>query len=86
MSWDEIAFKEKLENTHVFPGKYIFKFIVKPVFEKKVIALVADAEIKVKPSSANKYRSITLTKNMASSEEVIDVYKRAYSIEGIIAL
>ena len=86
MSWDEKAFKEKLENNHDFPGEYIFKFIVKPEHENEVKALVSDAEIKLKPSSGNKYVSVTLTSEMESSEAVIDVYKKAHTIEGIIAL
>lgn len=86
MSWDEKAFKEKLESNHEFPGDYTFKFIVKPVHEDEVKSLLVGADIKLKPSSGNKYVSITMSKKMASSEEVIEVYKKAYSIEGIIAL
>lgn len=86
MSWDEQAFKEKLENNHDFPGEYIFKFIVKPEHEEEVRSLLSDAAVKLKPSSGNKYVSITLSKKMDSSESVIDVYKKAHTIEGIIAL
>lgn len=86
MSWDEKAFKEKLENNHDFPGDYIFKFIVKPEHRQEVESLVSDAVIKLKPSSGNKYVSITINKKMNSSQEVIDVYNQAYKIEGIIAL
>ena len=54
MSWDEQAFKEKLENNHTFPGAYIFKFIVKPEHAEEVIALLENAEVKRKPSSGQK--------------------------------
>lgn len=86
MSWDEKAFVEKLEGTHEFPDNYTFKFIVKPEHQKKVESLVPDAEIKLKPSSGNKYVSVTLSKKMNTSQEVVDVYKQANKIEGIIAL
>lgn len=86
MSWDEKSFLEKLEGTHQFPEKYTFKFIVKPEHQKTVEALVSNAEIKLKPSSGNKYVSITISAHMNSSQEVIDVYKKAHTIEGIIAL
>lgn len=86
MSWDEASFLEKLEGTHQFPDNYTFKFIVKPEYQKKVENLVADADIKLKPSSGNKYVSITITASMNSSKEVVDVYKSAHTIEGIIAL
>lgn len=86
MSWDEASFLEKLEGTHQFPDSYAFKFIVKPEHQKAVESLVKNAEIKLKPSSGNKYVSITITAMMKSSKEVVDVYKKAHTIEGIIAL
>ena len=86
MSWDESAFKEKLENNHEFPGGYTFKFIVKPEQEQEVKSLLVGADVKLKPSSGNKYVSVTLNKEMQSSQEVIEVYKKAHTIEGIIAL
>lgn len=86
MSWDEEAFLEKLEGTHEFPDNYTFKFIVKPEHQTKVESLVPGAEIKLKPSSGNKYVSVTLSRRMNTSQEVIEVYKEANKIEGIIAL
>jgi len=86
MSWDEASFLEKLEGNHEFPDNYTFKFIVKPEHQKEVESLLPGAEIKLKPSSGNKYVSITLTRKMISSAEVVEVYKSANKIEGIIAL
>ena len=86
MSWDEKAFTEKLEGTHNFPEEYTFKFIVKPEHQQQVESLLPEARVKLKPSSGNKYVSITLQQMMNSSQEVINVYKQAYNIEGIIAL
>ena len=86
MSWDEEAFAEKLEGTHQFPENYIFKFIVKPENQAEVEALLPGAEVRLKPSSGNKYVSVTLSKEMSSSQEVVEVYKKAYKIDGIIAL
>lgn len=86
MSWDTDAFIEKLENNHQFPGNYTFKFIVKPKDQKIVEQLVHGAEVSIKPSSGNKYVSVTLNAKMDSSHEVVEVYKKAKKIEGIIAL
>ncbi|WP_425389570.1 DUF493 family protein [Ekhidna sp.] len=86
MGWDEKAFLDKLEGAHQFPDNYTFKFIVKPEHQAKVEALLPQAEVKLKPSSGNKYVSITMSQKMNSSQEVVEVYKRAHSIEGIIAL
>ncbi len=86
MSWDEKSFIEKLESNHDFPGEYIFKFIVKPVYQKEVESLIDKAEIQLKASSGNKYISITMKAKMENSGEVIKVYKSAKNIEGIITL
>lgn len=86
MSWDIDAFVEKLENNHEFPGHYTFKFIVKPEHQSRVEALVQEAEIKLKPSSGNKYVSVTIKAHMETSMAVVDVYKEAKKIEGIISL
>jgi putative lipoic acid-binding regulatory protein len=86
MNSEELEFKEKLEEAHNFPGSYSFKFIVKKEHQNIVEKLVIGAEIRVKPSSGNKYVSITIHAQMNSSEEVINVYKAAKRIDGIIAL
>lgn len=86
MSWNINAFIEKLENNHDFPGQYTFKFIVKPEQRGKVEQLVPNAKVAVKPSSGNKYVSVTLNAMMVSSKDVVEVYKEAQKIEGIIAL
>lgn len=86
MNAEEQAFKEKLEAAHSFPGNYNFKFIVKADQQGLVEKLVDKAEIKIKPSSGNKYVSVTLVVNVDTSDEVIEVYKQAKKIEGLIAL
>lgn len=86
MSWDIDAFVEKLENTHTFPGPYTFKFIVTLENQAKVEQLVKDAEVTLKPSSGNKYVSVTIKANMKSSKEVVEIYTKAKNIEGIISL
>ncbi|MEP5613771.1 MAG: DUF493 family protein [Cyclobacteriaceae bacterium] len=86
MTEEEIAFKEKLEGAHNFPGSYSFKFIVKTGQQRMVEQLVEKAEVKIKPSSGNKYVSVTLIAQMASSQEIIEVYRKAKKIEGVISL
>lgn len=86
MNAEEIAFKEKLEEAHSFPGSYSFKFIVKTEQQAVIEKLIDGAEIKLKPSSGNKYVSVTLTAQMESSQEIIEVYRKAKKIEGVISL
>ncbi len=86
MAWNELAFKEKLENEHSFPGQYIFKFIVPIDKENEVLAILPDGEISKKTSSNNNYVSITLKALVQGSGDVIRVYKSVTPIPGLIAL
>ncbi|MEM8893654.1 MAG: DUF493 family protein [Bacteroidota bacterium] len=86
MSWNRVSFKEKLESQHSFPGKYMFKFIVPIAAEQEVLALFENAEVSSKESKTKKYISITATVEVPTSSEVLNIYDRAYKIEGIIAL
>jgi uncharacterized protein len=81
-----VEFQEKLEATHNFPSIYMFKFIVLEEKRKLVEALFLGHEVISKPSSKGKYISITAKPMMGSSDAIIDVYKKAHEIEGIIAL
>lgn len=79
-------FKSKLEAAHDFPSLYMFKFIVLDEKKEEVKALFPLNEVNFKPSSKGKYTSVTATVMAHSSDFVIDIYKKAHKIEGIIAL
>ena len=81
-----IEFQEKLDATHTFPTIYMFKFIVLEDKRKMVETLFSGHEVMSKPSSKGKYVSITAKPMMGSSESIIEIYKKAHKIEGIIAL
>ncbi len=83
------SFKKKIMETTPFPGVYMYKFIVKS--ENRDIALVeslfdAEADIHTKESLNGKYTSITAKQVVISADEVIEVYKKAANIKGIIFL
>lgn len=82
-------FKQKLNETTSFPSVYMFKFIVES--ENRKIALVenlfdAEADMHTKESGNGRYTSITAKQVVMSVDEVIDVYKKAAEIKGIIFL
>lgn len=79
-------FKEKLEGAHKFPTLYMFKFIVPDAKKEEVKALFPRNEVNFKPSSKGTYVSVTAKVMMSSSDAIIDVYNKAYQIEGILAL
>lgn len=83
-------FKEQLDKEHIFPGNYMFKFII-PTESKKVAQLhkIFDhggASFSMKESKNGKYTSITITMYVTDSISVIEYYKEASSIEGIVML
>ncbi len=72
-----------------WPGIFLFKFIVKN--DPKSIALVSalfddGTDLRMQPSRTNKYVSISAKELMLSADAVIDKYKEANKIEGLIAL
>ncbi len=79
-------FKEKLDNQHVWPSLYMFKFIVTKGNEQEVLSLFPKNELSCKSSKKGNYTSITAKVMMGSSDDVIRIYKEAYKIEGVIAL
>ncbi|MDN5204464.1 DUF493 family protein [Fulvivirgaceae bacterium BMA10] len=80
------SFREKLDNEHDWPDVYMFKFIVPRSQEQSIRDLFPSDKVEVKESSSGKYVSVTATKLMRSSQEVIDIYVAAHKVEGVIAL
>lgn len=81
--------KIKLEETMTFPGVYMFKLIVPS--ENRTIALVENifeegVDILTKESGTGKYTSITAKQVVINSDEIIDVYRKAAVIKGVIFL
>ncbi len=82
-------FKQKLSESMTFPTVYMFKFIIES--EHRTIALVenlfdADTDIHTKESGKGRYTSITAKQVVMSVEEVMEVYRKAGKIKGIMFL
>jgi putative lipoic acid-binding regulatory protein len=82
-------FKLKLVESMSFPGVYMFKFIVKS--ENRSIALVENlfepgADILTKESGTGKYTSITSKMVVINVDEIIEIYRKAALIKGIMFL
>lgn len=82
--------KKTLEETSVFPTKYVFKFIVpsvlKNIGEVENLFNHLGAVIDKKVSKNGNYTSITIHVEMKSPEQIIQKYQEAGKIEGIISL
>lgn len=85
-TFDISSFKEKLDAEMSFPSLYMFKFIVTSGKEDEISTLLPNNEMTLKTSSKGKYVSATIKAMMPSSEAIIDVYRRASNIEGVISL
>ena len=82
--------REQLQDTSLWPTEYLFKFIVPSSPEK--IGAVEDifdntgAVIETKESRNGKYTSVSINVRMKNPDAVIDKYKQASVVEGIISL
>jgi putative lipoic acid-binding regulatory protein len=85
-NFDKAAFKDKLEASGQFPMLYMFKFIVPAGSEGQIGTLFPKNEMILKPSSGGKYISTTIQAMMDNADEIIDLYEKAATIEGVISL
>lgn len=80
--------RKKLDKES-WPAIYMFKFIV-PSDNHKIALIESffedDAEIVMQASTNGKYTSITIRQVMLGADSIIEVYKQAAIIEGIISL
>ncbi|MBL6646540.1 MAG: DUF493 family protein [Flavobacteriaceae bacterium] len=81
---------KQLSESSDWPTNYLFKFII-PADEARKTALLSifskiEAKISSKKSSGNKYESVTVESVFETPDAIIDIYKKASQIEGIIQL
>ena len=80
-----------LTDTLEWPHIYMYKFIIKGE-DKKAIAQVQalfntkEAQVTMRESSNGKFVSITAKELMLTPEDVINRYKMAEGIEGLLSL
>lgn len=82
--------KNSLEATTNFPAKYLYKFIVPTdgngIKEIEAIFNHQGAVITTRESSKGTFTSISIELTMLSATKVIEKYKEASKIKGIISL
>ena len=82
------SLKTKLEQLD-FPNVYYFKFIV-PNKESLINSVkdlfLKESDIEMKASSSGKFISLSHKQVVLSADEIINIYKQASKIEGIISL
>ncbi len=80
------SFRAKLDQHYRWPSLYMFKFIVPRGKEAAVKNLFPMHDTTEKSSREGNYTSITMQIMAPSSEVVIEIYRKAATIEGLIAL
>ena len=78
--------QQKLDEQFNWPTIYMFKFIAPIEQLNEVLDLFSKAETETKVSSKGNYVSVTSTPLMLNSDKVIEKYREAEKIEGIVAL
>lgn len=81
--------KAKLEESGEWPRVYFFKFII-PADNQKLALVEAlfgsEANVTIKQSHKGNYLSVSAKELMFSADKVIERYKKAVKIEGLMAL
>ncbi len=77
--------REQLEKLE-WPAIYMYKFIVPLESLDELLAMFGKEDTTTKLSKNGNYASVTAKPFMYSAEKVIDRYKKANEIEGIIML
>jgi len=80
------SLREKLDQYYTWPALYTFKFIVPKDKVTEVKQLFPLHESREKNSKNGNFVSVTLQMMMPGSEAVIEVYRQASGIAGVIAL
>ena len=85
-----VSLQQKLEDQHNFPEDYLFKFIISASQEKLTeIYRVFDG---LKYSTSNRdskngnYTSLSISAFVMDAAQVVDIYKKVGTIEGVIML
>lgn len=79
-------FRGLLDDQNDWPTDYLFKFIVPSDELDDMKRVLGNERLKVRASSKGNYMSVTARRRVASSDDVIAIYKAAGDVEGVIAL
>lgn len=83
-------FHQQLTDSQKWPGPFLFKFIIRGDAQKveqlKKLFAGSDAKLKLKNSSKNTFVSVSFLATMKNPDQIIQIYKSASAIEGVITL
>ena len=80
------TFRELLDTEYDWPASYPFKFIVPVAHLKMMESILSGSELRLRASKKGNYVSVSAKFVADSAEGIIDVYKDAAQIPGVISL
>jgi hypothetical protein len=86
MGTETERFKALLDEHHLWPTEYLFKFVVLAEQVQELKDILLNEELSFRSSKNGKYISVTLEKIMNSSSEVMTIYEKVWEVKGIISL
>lgn len=86
MTDNQERFGQRLDENHQWPCPYTFKFIVPSSNLDELTELFPDEKLSFRESKNGKFTSVTMESTMCSSREVMDVYKKAARVPGVMSL
>ncbi|MBX9853377.1 MAG: DUF493 domain-containing protein [Cytophagaceae bacterium] len=82
---DYDGFRERLKDHH-WPSFFMFKFVVPMSKKEEIFNIFSSPSISTRPSKTGKYVGITSHVFVTSEEDVINIYKQAAKVDGVILL
>lgn len=80
------SLQAKLDEFYAWPSVYVFKFIVPAEKLEAVMEVFRGKPISLRESRGHRYVGVTSELNMETSAAVIEIYRKALKIEGVITL
>ncbi|SKA81003.1 hypothetical protein SAMN02745704_01428 [Paucidesulfovibrio gracilis DSM 16080] len=80
------SFRDTLNECHEWPCKYTFKFIGPEACAREAADLFPKESVSKRPSRTGKYIGVTAEITVQCAEDVLDVYRKAHNIKGLICL
>lgn len=81
-----LSFRQLLDSEYDWPSRYLFKFIVPRAGLPQVEQLLTDLKLTIRASKKGNYLSVTAHIHADSADTIIDIYKSAGTIPGVISL
>ena len=90
---DELPSIALLQDTHEFPGVYVFKVIGRSegAFAARVVAAVREAleweqdpPFRLRETAGGRYVAVTLEPRLTTAHQVLTVYRRLRTMSGLV--